>query len=67
METEQAQIKFGAQLAGLQTKVRALKSLLSEDQLKQYDQVISAGKEKFLAAHPDCSDETMVIINKAFD
>ena len=69
METtdfEQAQIQFSAQFASLHAKVKALKNLLTDEQLELYHTSLLKDKEKFLEIHKDITEETKEKIGVAF-
>jgi hypothetical protein len=63
---DQAQIQFNAQLASLHSKVKALKSLLTQEQLKEFDESILKDKEKFLQKHLVTTTQTLELIEKFY-
>jgi hypothetical protein len=65
-EFEQTQIQFSAHIASLQSKVKALKKLLNEDQLKIYTESVLKDKEKFLENQKEATADTIEKINNIF-
>jgi len=65
-EIEQVQIQFSAQIASLQSKVKALKKLLTEEQLEIFERSVLKDKEIFLKNHKEVTEETKKKVDKAF-
>ncbi len=63
---EQVQILFSAQLTSLQSKVKALKKLLTEEQLEIFTQIVLKDKEVFLSNNKEISEVTKEKIEKLF-
>ena len=65
-EHAQAQIQFTAQLVALHSKIKALKNILTEEQLKIYNESILFDKVVFLERHQAITTQTKETIDRLF-
>lgn len=53
-------------MSSVAAKIKALKTVLTDEQLKQYNESLAASKEKILQRYPSLSPELRTLVDELF-